>query len=281
MIEFDERNSLEGDSVEILENEQHTTECVEEKSLDKINDDSEVSCTENNDAENLNNTSNKAPSWVKELRKSHREKEKKIKELENQIKLFNQEKTPNEQIRKPTLEDCDYDEDVFSQKMEVWILKCENEKTLKNQKEDLLKKETEDFNRKVEKYQNQKQSLNIDDFDDCEWAVENTLSNIQQGIIVQSAENPALLVYTLGKNQEKLNFLSSITDPVQFAFEVGKMELKAKQLKSSTSISVDMPLKTNGVKANSHNSVLDNLRLEAEKTGDYTKVVQYKTKNKI
>lgn len=281
MIEIDDKNVLKSDSIEIEENLQHSTEDVSEISLDQLNVDSEISNTEDSETKNVNNTSNKAPSWVKELRKSHREKEKKIRELENQLKSFNQENTSNEQVKKPTLEECDYDEEVFAQKMEVWILRCENEKTVQKQREELQKKEIEDFEKKVEKYQNQKKSLNIDDFDDCEWAVENALSNIQQGIIVQSAENPALLVYTLGKNQEKLNFLSSITDPVQFAFEVGKMELKTKQLKLNNSVSVDVPVKTNGAKVNSHSSVLDALRHEAEKTGDYTKVVQFKIKNKI
>lgn len=277
MIESNESNSLQNDSIENLDNVLD----VADDNSENIEQASEETNEENNNIDDVSKSLNKAPSWVKELRKSHREKEKKIKELENQIKLFNQNHSKIEEIQKPTLEACEYDEDIFAQKMEAWIIKCENEKTKQKQQDEIRKKEAEDFEKKVERYQSQKKHLNVDDFEDCEWAVENTLSNIQQGIIVQSAENPALLVYTIGKNKEALNFLSNINDPVRFAFEVGKMELKVKQSKLNNSVSADVPLKTSGIKMHSTNSVLEALRHEAEKTGDYTKVVQYKMKNKI
>jgi len=50
------------------------------------------------------------------------------------------------------------------------------------------------------------------------------LDPVQQDIILQAAQNPALAVYALGKSKDKAKELASIKDPVKFAFALGKLE---------------------------------------------------------
>ena len=105
------------------------------------------------------------------------------------------------------------------------------------------------------------------------------LNITQQGIVLQGAENPALVVYALGKNPSKAKELSSITDPVKFAFAVSKLE---SQLKVSNRKSAPPPEKVlSGTgRASAVDSTLERLRADAEKTGDYTKVTAYKRQKK-
>ena len=83
-------------------------------------------------------------------------------------------------------------------------------------------------------------------------------------------------VYALGKNPKKLAELASIKDPVRFAVAVAKLET---QLKVSTRKPPPPPPKITSGSApvsGSVDSTLERLRAEAERTGDYTKVIQYK-----
>jgi hypothetical protein len=50
----------------------------------------------------------------------------------------------------------------------------------------------------------------------------------QQGVMLQGADNPALVIYALGKNPKKAAELAAIKDPVKFAFAVAKLEKELK-----------------------------------------------------
>ena len=101
------------------------------------------------------------------------------------------------------------------------------------------------------------------------------LSTTQQGIILQGAENPALVIYALGKNPAKLKEMAAITDPVKYAFAVSKLEtqLKVTQRKAPPP---ERTVQGTGRVSGTVDSTLERLRADAERTGDYTKVVQYR-----
>jgi hypothetical protein len=103
----------------------------------------------------------------------------------------------------------------------------------------------------------------------------------QQGVMLQGADNPALVVYALGKNPKKAKELSEIKDPVKFAFAVAKLE---KELKvTNRSQQPRHPRESCQELAESSGAVdstLERLRAEAEKTGNMTKVIQYKAQKR-
>jgi hypothetical protein len=85
-------------------------------------------------------------------------------------------------------------------------------------------------------------------------------------------------VYALGKNPKKAAELAKRSDPVEFAFAVARLE---KDLKVSNRKSAPAPEKivqNSGrvVSSASVDSTLNRLRAEAERTGDYTKVMEYR-----
>lgn len=226
------------------------------------------------DEETTPQTDNKeAPEWVKDLRKKNREDQKRIKELEKQ--LGNREKEPVKELKKPTLADCDYDDALYDQKLEEYFVA----------KQEVTKQEgkvKQAWEQKLETYSSKKNELKVRDFDDAEEIVKDTLNETQQGIILQGATNPALVVYALGKNEQKAKELAQISDPIQFAFEVARLETQMKITKRTPSTNPEKTVVGNErIVGGSHEKNLAKLREKARKTGDSTEVIAYKRKHKL
>jgi len=220
-----------------------------------------------------------APEWVRELRKANREKERKIRELEAKLQTTTTETKPVVLGAKPKLEDHDYDSDRYEQALEQWY---ERKKQVEAQAEAAQQAEQaqrEAWQSRLNAYGKAKAELKVRDFEDAESLAQEVLNVTQQGIVVQGADNPALVIYALGKNPKKAQELASIKDPVKFAFAVAKLEKEEKELKVTNRKAAPPPERTiqgTGRVSGAVDSTLERLRAEAEKTGNYTKVLQYK-----
>jgi hypothetical protein len=218
-----------------------------------------------------------APEWVRELRKSHREAQKKIREYESKLQAL--QSTENKPVAlgpKPKLEDYDYDSDRYEKSLEQWYdrkrLAADAEAKAKAAEEEQSKA----WQAKLETYGKAKAELKVKDYDDAEEVVQQVLNTVQQGVILQGADNPALVVYALGKNPKKAKELASLSDPVKFAFAVAKLEKDLKVTARKPAPAPERAIASDGPKSGAVDSQLERLRAEAEKTGNYTKVIQYK-----
>lgn len=218
-----------------------------------------------------------APEWVRELRKNYRELQREKRQLEEQLKAtVGADTKPATLPKKPSLEGCDYDAEKYEAELAAWYESKRrfDEQEAKAQAEARAAEEA--WQSKLQSYGKAKADLKVRDFDDAEHVAQETLSSTQQGIILQGSENPALVIYALGKNPKKAKELASITDPVKYAFAVAKLEtqLKVTQRKAPP------PEKTinpgTGRISGSVDSTLERLREEAARTGDFTKVIQYR-----
>lgn len=216
----------------------------------------------------------KAPEWVRELRKTNRELARQNREL--QARLVPQQTTALAAM--PKLEEFDYDADKYQEAMLGWVEKKKAHDDQQAQQAQRQQKIQHQWETQVESYKRQKAELKVDDYDDAEEATQSTLSNTQQAIIVQGANNPALIVYALGKNPTKAKDLAAIDDPVKFAFAIAKLEneLKVTSRKTSTAPPAERTITGTARISGTVDSQLDRLRAEAEKTGNYTKVMAYK-----
>jgi len=168
----------------------------------------------------------KAPVWVRDLRKSHREQQRENKQLKEQLAKLSSTAAPKavELGKKPTIESADYDSDLYEQQLTDWF---DRKKAVEEQqaKVEAEKRTQQDaWNATLATYGEHRKGLKVKDFDDAETVVQDELSNTQQGMILQGADNPALVVYALGKNPKKAKEIASIKDPVKFAFAVAKLE---------------------------------------------------------
>jgi hypothetical protein len=219
----------------------------------------------------------RAPEWVRDLRKNYREEKRRAKDLEQKLaRLETQAPGVAPLGPKPTLEKADYDTDRYEKELANWY----DKKRQHDDREVSVKSEQQavqrEWERKLEGYQSAKAGLKVRDFEFAEDVVQDNLSVMQQGMIVQGADNPALVVYALGKNPKKAKELASITDPVKFAFAVAKLETQLKISNRKAQTSPERKISGTGRPSGAVDSTLDRLRADAEKTGDYSKVFQYK-----
>ena len=218
----------------------------------------------------------RAPEWVRELRKQHRELQKKVREYESREQIA--PATPKPVVGpKPKLEDHDYDTDKYETALESWYRSKEQADKAEREAQRQVEEQTKAWQAKLDGYGKAKADLKVRDFDDAEHTVQQALNVTQQGVVLQGAENPALVVYALGKNPKKAKELAAITDPVKFAFAVAKLEaqLKVTPRTKPPAPERSLPAGTAPVSGTS-DSTLDRLREDAAKTGDMTKVVRYK-----
>jgi hypothetical protein len=219
----------------------------------------------------------RAPAWVRELRKANREKEREIRELKAKLTATATETKPVELKAKPTLESCDYDSDEYENKLAEWYehkREYDAVETNAAAKRDAEAKEWQD---KLDSYAKARASLKVRDYEDAEAFALDTFNVTQQGIVLQGSENPAHLIYALGKSQKRAKELASINDPVKFAFAVAKLETQLKVTNRKAATAPERTITSGGGRiSGSVDSALDRLREEALKTGDLSKVMAYK-----
>ena len=115
----------------------------------------------------------------------------------------------------------------------------------------------------------------MQDYDAAEFAVKQVLDVTRQSMLVDVADDSALVVYALGKNPSKLKELAAIKNPLLFAKAVAVLEQKIKVApRTKAKAPTDTPVKGTAASASS-DARLEQLMAQADKTGDRTKVVAY------
>ena len=221
-----------------------------------------------------------APEWVRDLRKKNREDQKRIRELEARLAQQQAPQAAAAPSKKPELEDFDYDTSKYEASLSDWFDKKRRYEEQLSAAQRQEQEMQESWQNKLQGYAQARTSLKVKDFEDAESTVAEMLNVTQQGVVIQGAENPALVIYALGKNPKKAKELASIDDPVKFAFAIAKLET---QLKVTGKRTPPPPEKTVGGTAPIRGAIdsnLERLRQDAERTGDYSKVYAYKKQKK-
>ena len=221
-----------------------------------------------------------APEWVRELRKSHRELQKRNRELEAQVHQTTETNPVVTLGAKPSLENHDYDTDKYEASLADWYERKRSVDDQQAQARQAEQQQADAWQQQLQGYADAKSKLKVRDYDDAEEVAQQTFNVVQQGVMIQGAEDPALVIYALGKNPKKAKELAKIDDPVKFAFAVAKLEsqLKISNRKAATrpegKVSATAPLK------GAVDSTLERLREEASKSGNMDKVMAYKRAQK-
>lgn len=225
-----------------------------------------------------------APAWVKEVRKTNREQAKEIRRLRAEAEAARVQTKPKAEAvgARPTLAEFDYDDEAFAAALLSWDQRKRQAEEAEREATSLREEEEKAWKSRLETYATSKTELKVKDFDEAEEAIREQFSVTQQGIILQGSDNPALLVYALGKSPEKLKMLAALKDPVKFAFAIAKLET---QVKTTSRKPAPPPPETrprggSAPVSGSVDSTLERLREEAAKTGNFTKVMEYKRQQK-
>ena len=214
-------------------------------------------------------------SVLRVVRQNAREEKRKRKELEKKLEELTAQQ-PVELGAKPTLRDCDYDDTKF----EVELIAYNERKTAvaekaksEQDKQAVVQKEFDD---KFKSYKAGSVDLGRDDFGETEAVVTDILSVTQQSVLVQVAENPAQLVYALGKYPNKAEELAKITNPVQLAAAIARMENKMSVPSKKSKPAPERRMKSGATVVVSGEKKLEQLRAKAEESGDYSEVRAHK-----
>lgn len=225
-----------------------------------------------------------APGWVKELRKEAKELKRRNRELEAeraQREAANQAK--EDQVGEmPTLESCDYDAEAYADAKLAWTERKRAADAKAAAARQAQEAEHAAWQGKVSAYKAAGATLKAAGFEDAESVVLSTLSPIQQNILVdgpKTAEVSAQLVTALGRNPAKLKELAAISNPVKYAFAVAELvgQLKVQSKKQPPAPEKQVRSTTG---ATSIDNVLAKLEEEADRTGDRSKVIKYKSEQR-
>ena len=218
-----------------------------------------------------------APEWVRELRKTNRELQRQNRELQGKLQSTAQTETKPVMLgKKPSLEDHDYDAEKFEEALTTWFERKRQADDVNARQEAEVMNQQKAWQSKLDGYGKAKAELRVKDFEDAEAVAQELFSVTQQGVVLQGADNPALVIYALGKNPKKAKELSDIKDPVKFAFAVAKLEKELKVTNRKAAPPPERIVSGTGRVSGAVDSTLERLREEAARTGNMTKVIQYK-----
>jgi hypothetical protein len=269
---------LEDEAEEVSDDEDSETEAETDEAAE---DDDFVAVTIGEEAPPPEEDENeRAPEWVRDLRKQYREEKRRNKELQEQLAATTGATKVAELGQKPTLEAADYDTERYEKELAAWYDRKRKHDEAEAARQAEAETAEREWKQKLEGYQSAKATLKVRDYDDAEEVVQDAFTVTQQGMILQGADNPALLVYALGKNPKRAKELASIKDPVKFAFAVARLETQLKVTKRKASSKPEPTISGTGRPSGSVDSTLERLRKDAEKSGDYSKVYAYKQRQK-
>lgn len=223
-----------------------------------------------------------APAWVKKVRKANRKLESENRKLKRALQERSTESQPVIELgEKPTLKGAKYDDKLYEKQLTEYYERKRKLDEIEAQKKAQIEEQQRKWQERFNQYATKQQEHGFRDFKEVEELVQDTLDVTQQGIIVHGADDSALVVYALGKNPKKLEELSKVKDPVEFAVRIGKLESQLKVgNKKAPAPEKRVSSGKGGGLGGAGDSTLERLRAEAAKTGDYSKVIRYKSQKK-
>jgi len=218
--------------------------------------------------------------WVKQLRKQYAEQQKELRELREKLKTQDVQTVNLRQRPKLSDPSIDYDQDKFDEEIDKWY----TEKREFDAQQEKVKSEQqiieEQWQSRVQHYSKQREELKAPDFAESEAMINAALSQVQQTVILQGFDDSAAIVYSIGKDYNALEKLSEIKDPIRFALAVNEYRAKMKgTVMKKTPPPPEKTVSVGATAGSNYDRKLAELRAEAEKTGNFNKVIAFRKAN--
>jgi len=213
---------------------------------------------------------------IKKLRTELRESQKREAEARKAV-------APAEIVvgKEPDLwDDCEGDPDKYKAELLAWTKRSEQAEQQKRAQAEQGQISQQAFARAHAIYEAKKTTLGVKDFKESEDAVCAALPQVIQSAIVQYAQDPAKLVYALGRHPAKLAEIAAETDPVRQILMLHDLEKKVVAKRKSPPPPEADTIQRGSAPIMGSDKTLERLEKEAARTGDRTKLIAYKsTKN--
>jgi hypothetical protein len=218
-----------------------------------------------------------APEWVRDLRKQNRKQAREIADL----KKAKADVKPSSLSAKPTLEGAAYDEEKFATQLGDWYVEKRAHDDAATAKETEAEEQQQAWQSRLGEYNEAKSSFDSDTIEDAEAVARETLSETQQGVLIEAlGKSAAPLLVGLAANEKRLKALAGIKNPIRFAAEAARLE---SIMKTTTRRPKTTPEKrvVGGASAQLGGKTLEKLEAEAERTGNRTKVQAYRRQQRL
>lgn len=260
-VETEEEQTPEGEQSEAVETEEEPEEVVISfKGESPAPDDVEL-------------VPEKAKAAFAEMRVKNRELQNRLKELE-----ANQQKPQTEQSivvgERPNVDDYEVWTDEgkarFNADHDAWVARKVKAEQLEEQKRAKAEEAQKVWQATVDNFYTKAKELQVPDFEYKEAIVKQSLSEIQQGMLLQALKADApKMVYALGKSDAKRQKLAAIQDPIDFVVEVVRLLNEVDVTpKTKPKTSPEPTVKATAPSAGLQS--LEALKAKADKTGDYS-----------
>lgn len=188
---------------------------------------------------------------------------------------------PIEVGEKPTLVNCEYDEDEYERQLDAWKERKAAAEREEAEAGKVTESEQQAWAGDHQRYVDGKAALGVKDMDEAQDTVTAVLSSVQQAVIVKVANDPAKVVYALGKHPDRLAQIAAIQDPLKLAAEIARVEGTLKMVKRRRAPDPERIERGSAqVSPIGADKTLEKLEKEAERTGNRSKVIAYKRAQK-
>lgn len=212
---------------------------------------------------------------VKRLRDQIRDRDRKLAKLQ---RAPSNDDDPEPQIpARPSLEAMDYDQDRFDTALEArdTAIQAHAEwKVRQAERENAKRRNADEQAKQVEQ---QRRALGVGDYEERVSIVRDRLTEPQMAILINATDNPAKLLYALGRSETKLDELAGIDNLAKFAARVGQMESAVKVTKKKAPPpETQVRGATASTAVTAEDKHLAALEREAARTGDRSKIAAYR-----
>jgi hypothetical protein len=203
---------------------------------------------------------------AKEAAKEAREAKARLAEIEAATK-------PKEpELKRPTLEDCGFNEDVYAENLAKFLAADEKRKADEAKAKQAEKAANDAYEAKRTKYFDDRAKVGVDA--DAEARVVSKLNAQQQTALMKASRDPAKVVAALAKTPKVLDQLSATTDIIEFVYLLAQTEGK---ITVTTKAPPPPESKLRGgvaVPAGNLTAQLEAAEKRADQTGDRTEVIR-------
>lgn len=210
---------------------------------------------------------------IKRLREQNRELAKKLRQrnVPQNDTVDPEPVVPNE----PDVEDFDYDVDRFAAANRAYIKALKDHAEWERREDQRKASQGQQQEERARKIEKQKSALGVRDFDERASEVKDRLSDAQLAILIEGADDPARLIYALGRSATRLEMLAGEENMAKFAVMIGRLEKDIKVSKKSPPPPESGRVRGATASLSLGDKELDRLEKEAEKTGDRSKIIAY------
>jgi hypothetical protein len=175
---------------------------------------------------------------------------------------------------KPTLADCEYDEEKFESELDAWKQRKDAAERSQNEAAEARRKLAEREQETLRAYDAKKAT--VPGIADAEEEVAADLGESHFNALRYASEDPALIKALHLFPAKRAALMEHKDDPLKWAFEAGKLAGSLKVTRRSRAPDPEQIERGSGAAPASADKQLERLQKEADKTGDRTKLIAYK-----